>query len=657
MAVSSPQLPARGYTQQGRTAASLWYSIPAAHDFELHVSGQALISTIFTSHLTQLAILLFWAASHLFHIAWLGNLSVHAIRDPHFGAIAMFHIAWLGNCPHCAASYFYVTSASGLYQWYFTVGMTAESQLLHAASFLCATGACLLVAAYFHSRARFTGSLAASSWQALVNHHLGAMLGTASIAWAGHVVHVALPVSRGAQIDGLAVFTQICHPLSQAPFLDFNWAAYAAQPDGIAHVFGSADASAGSAILTFIGGLLPGAELYLTDLAHHHLAVGIVAVLLGSVANGINFSAGLLPESLHYQLAWALAALGTASSYAAQHIDALPPYAYLDKVSHAGLYTHHQYIAGFFLCGAFAHGAIYLVRDDSFNSPGWFAKLVMQHRAFIISHLSYVSLFLGFHTLGLYVHNDVMQAFACPEKMIGIAPVFAQWIQVAHGNTLGFSISSGDVLVHHGIALGLHVTTLILLKAALNGRSSKLFPDKVAFGYGFPCDGPGRGGTCDISAWDGFYLAVFWMLNTIGWKHIALWTDNLGLFQDSSTYLMGWFRDYLWFNSAQLINGYNPFGFNSLSVWAWTFLLGHLIWATGFMFLISWRGYWQELIESIVWAHEQTPIAGLLVWNKAPVALSIVQARFVGLAHFAVGYVFTYGPFVIASTFGWWIRG
>jgi photosystem I P700 chlorophyll a apoprotein A2 len=279
--------------------------------------------------------------------------------------------------------------------------------------------------------------------------------------------------------------------------------------------------------------------------------------------------------------------------------------------------------------------------------------------------------------------------------MIGIAPVFAQWIQVAHGNTLGFSISSGDVLVHHGIALGLHfpglshpvsrsvatvlyglvassavligasgdfrvdlhVTTLILVKAALNGRSSKLFPDKVAFGYGFPCDGPGRGGTCDISAWDGFYQCFLWMLNTIGWttfywhwKHIALWTDNLGLFQDSSTYLMGWFRDYLWFKLTHLINGYNPLGFNSLSVWAWTFLLGHLVWATGFMFLISWWGYWQELIESIVWAHEQTPIAGLLVWNEAPVALSIVQARFVGLVHFAVGYVFLSSPFVIADT-------
>ncbi|KAL7172914.1 hypothetical protein ACSBR2_032392 [Camellia fascicularis] len=51
---------------------------------------------------------------------------------------------------------------------------------------------------------------------------------------------------------------------------------------------------------------------------------------------------------------------------------------------------------------------------------------------------------------------------------------------------------------------------------------------------------------------------------------------------------------------------------NSLSVWAWMFLFGHLVWATGFMFLISWRGYWQELIETLAWAHERTPLANLI---------------------------------------------
>jgi len=108
---------------------------------------------------------------------------------------------------------------------------------------------------------------------------------------------------------------------------------------------------------------------------------------------------------------------------------------------------------------------------------------------------------------------------------------------------------------------------------------------------------------------DAFYLSMFWMLNTIGWvtfywhwKHVTIWQGNAAQFNESSNYIMGWLRDYLWLNSSPLINGYNPYGMNSLSVWAWMFLFGHLIWATGFMFLISWRGYWQELIETLVWA-------------------------------------------------------
>ncbi|KAK8536065.1 hypothetical protein V6N12_012727 [Hibiscus sabdariffa] len=377
----------------------------------------------------------------------------------------------------------------------------------------------------------------------------------------------------------------------------------------------------------------------------------------------------------------------------------LPAYAFIaqDFTTQAALYTHHQYIAGFIMTGAFAHGAIFFIRDyNPKQNEDIVLVRMLDHKEAIISHLSWASLFLGFHTLGLYVHNDVMLAFATPEKQILIEPIFAQWIQSAHGktsygfdvllsstngpafnvgrsiwlpgwlnavnensNSLFLTIGPGDFLVHHAIALGLHTTTLILVKGALDAHGSKLMPDKKDFGYSFPCDGPGRGGTCDISAWDAFYLAVLWMLNTIGWvtfywhwKHITLWQGNVSQFNESSTYLMGWLRDYLWLNSSQLINGYNPFGMNSLSVWAWMFLFGHLVWATRFMFLISWRGYWQELIETLAWAHERTPLANLIRWRDKPVALSIVQARLVGLAHFPVGYIFTYAAFLIASTSG-----
>jgi photosystem I P700 chlorophyll a apoprotein A2 len=54
---------------------------------------------------------------------------------------------------------------------------------------------------------------------------------------------------------------------------------------------------------------------------------------------------------------------------------------------------------------------------------------MLEHKEAIISHLSWVSLFLGFHTLGLYIHNHVMFAFGTLKKKILIELVFFQWIQ------------------------------------------------------------------------------------------------------------------------------------------------------------------------------------------------------------------------------------
>lgn len=45
-------------------------------------------------------------------------------------------------------------------------------------------------------------------------------------------------------------------------------------------------------------------------------------------------------------------------------------------------------------------------------------------------------------------------------------------------------------------------------------------------------------------------------------------------------------------------------------------------------------------------------LANLIRWRDKPVALSIVQARLVGLVHFAVGFILTFAAFLIASTSG-----
>ena len=710
----------------------IWYGIATAHDLEAHdgMTEENLYQKIFASHFGHLAIIFLWTSGNLFHVAWQGNFEkwvlnplktrpiAHSIWDPHFGEKALKAFS-KGN------TYPVNITFAGLYQWWYTIGFRTNQELYRASIGVLLLASVLLVAGWLHLQPKFRPSL---SWfknnESRLNHHLSGLLGFSSLAWTGHLVHVAIPASRGVHIGWDNFLTTPPHPAGLTPFFTGNWTVYAENPDNANHTFSTSD-GAGTAILTFLGGFHPQTQsLWLSDIAHHHLAIAVVFIVAGHMYR-TNFGIGhnmkeildahrppggrlgaghvglfeTITNSLHMQLGLALACLGVATSLTAQHMYALTPYAYLSKdfTTEAALYTHHQYIAGFLMVGAFAHGAIFFVRDydPDLNKDNVLARM-LEHKEAIISHLSWASLFLGFHTLGLYIHNDTVVAFGQPEKQILFEPLFAEYIQAASGkvvyefnvllasstspataagnqvwlpgwleainnpkNDLFLTIGPGDFLVHHAIALGLHVTSLILVKGALDARGSKLMPDKKDFGYSFPCDGPGRGGTCDISAWDAFYLAMFWMLNTIAWttfywhfKHMTIWAGNPALFEQSSNYLMGWFRDYLWLNSAPLINGYNAFGMNRLSVWAWIFLFAHLVWAIGFMFLISWRGYWQELIETLVWAHERTPLANLIRWRDKPVALSIVQARLVGLVHFSVGFIMTYAAFVLASTSG-----
>jgi len=115
------------------------------------------------------------------------------------------------------------------------------------------------------------------------------------------------------------------------------------------------------------------------------------------------------------------------------------------------------------------------------------------------------------------------------DTAIQLQPVFAQWIQKTHfaapqltaphalsatsvtwggdvvdvGGKIAMMpipLGTADFLVHHVHAFTIHVTVLILLKGVLYARSSRLIPDKANLGFRFPCDGPGRGGTCQVSS-------------------------------------------------------------------------------------------------------------------------------------------------------------
>ncbi|KAL5643878.1 hypothetical protein ACJX0J_001511, partial [Zea mays] len=314
----------------------------------------------------------------------------------------------------------------------------------------------------------------------------------------------------------------------------------------------------------------------------------------------------------------------------------MPPYPYLatDYGTHLSLFTHHMWIGGFLIVGAAAHAAIFMVRDyDPTTRYNDLLDRVLRHRDAIISHLNWVCIFLGFHSFGLYIHNDTMSALGRPQDMfsdtaIQLQPIFL----VAIGGKvalLPIPLGTADFLVHHIHAFTIHVTVLILLKGVLFARSSRLIPDKANLGFR---------GTCQVSAWDHVFLGLFWIWKmqsdvwgTISDQGIVTHITG-GNFAQSSITINGWLRDFLWAQASQVIQSYG----SSLSAYGLFFLGAHFVWAFSLMFLFSGRGYWQELIESIVWAH-----------NKLK-ALSIIQGRAVGVTHYLLGGIATTWAFFLA---------
>jgi photosystem I P700 chlorophyll a apoprotein A1 len=456
-------------------------------------------------------------------------------------------------------------------------------------------------------------------------------------------------------------------------------------------------------------------SLWMTDIAHHHVAIAVLFIVAGHMyrtnwgighsikeihegqkgdpllfpaTNGHDGLYDFMTNSWHAQLAVNLAIGGSVSIIVAQHMYAMPPYPYqaIDYPTQIGLFTHHIWIGGFLIVGAGAHAAIAMVRDyDPAKHIDNVLDRVLKARDAIISHLNWVCIWLGAHSFGLYIHNDTMRALGRPQDMfsdsaISIQPIFAQWIQNVHAAAAGSTapnalagvsevfngsvvavggkvaaapmpLGTADFMVHHIHAFTIHVTVLILLKGVLYARSSRLIPDKANLGFRFSCDGPGRGGTCQVSAWDHVFLGLFWMYNSLSvvifhfsWKMQSdIWgTVNAdgsvahitnGNFAQSAITINGWLRDFLWAQAVQVINSYG----SNTAAYGIMFLGAHFVFAFSLMFLFSGRGYWQELIESIVWAHNKLKVAPAI----QPRALSIIQGRAVGVAHYLLGGIAT----------------
>ena len=281
------------HQSNGRCATNKYFQIIGSiHDIESYFgidNTSSLNVQIFFSHWGHLAIIFLWVSRNLFHIGWNGNYELwvknpiatipiaHGIWDPHFG-LSISDAYSSGKSVNTI-----VLSYSGIYNWLYTLGFNSVFQLYNFV-IICELLAvisiplgkvhliyledtlqwCYIVGFTLNLELEIIKKLSPKSMPIFIwpfklfvayfdlgnlrlNFHTGIIIGFLSIAWCGHLVHVAIPISSTTT--------------NLYPFYTGNWVLYS------------------NDILTFFGGLKSNTiSLSITDIAHHHLGVGILFV-------------------------------------------------------------------------------------------------------------------------------------------------------------------------------------------------------------------------------------------------------------------------------------------------------------------------------------------------------------------------------------------
>ena len=657
---------------------------------------------VFSSNLAHLSVVLLWLSGMAFHGAYFSNFSGWISDRDHVlpTAQVVWDVVGQGALNADVGGYkLGIQITSGLFYVWAAWGITNLTQLKLISAVGMSLALVSLYAAFFHmhiSSQQGSGGLY-KKFKCILPHHLIILSGLGSLSWAGHQFHVSQPINT---LLNSGVEPRLMEINIYSPY----------------YVQGSASSPVGFSLSSSLqrvlsGDILTSGSLDTSLLVGHHLAVGVVSIIAGIwvfvAVSGTNSGRNSKPlealgpripsvnSSWNLQLSINLGITSALSIYIAHLTSFIPAYPSMssDYATTFSLFCHHFWISLFLVLGAAAHASIYVITDSiscnssarSKSSSYNIVYKLLSQRDILMGHLIWVDIGLGFHAFGIFIHNDTLQALGRVEDTFGdtsipLKPIFATLgASIASGTTASFDLGSRlqrmsemsgttEFMVAHIHAFTIHTTALIAIKGVLYSRGSRLVADKSSMGFRYPCDGPGRGGTCQISSWDHLYLTAFWAYNAIAvmvfnyfWKMQSdVWirdpskikeavaageTPTLtfitaGDFSANGSSINGWLRNFLWSESAQVLQGYgSPSGAYSL-----IFLLSHFVWAFSLMFLFSGRGYWQEFIESIVWAHIKLKI----VPHIQPRALSISQGRLVGLTHFLFGGIGCTWSFTLA---------
>lgn len=235
----------------------------------------------------------------MFHVAWQGNFEswiqdplhvrpiAHTIWDPHFGQPAVEAFTRGGAIGPVNISYFLF--------WALVELEYAPMRIL--GSFFCISFCYIqlyniyLIAGWLHLQPKWKPNV---SWfknaESRLNHHLSGLFGVSSLAWTGHLVHVAIPANymKGRVCYMEEFFRRIAISPRLGPTSYRSVESLCTQILVVIYL----PKGAGTAILTLLGGFHPQTQsLWLTDKKHHHLAIAFLFIVAGHMYR-TNFGIG-----------------------------------------------------------------------------------------------------------------------------------------------------------------------------------------------------------------------------------------------------------------------------------------------------------------------------------------------------------------------------
>ena len=265
------------------TTTWIWNLHATAHDFDTHTSDlQDISRKVFSAHFGQLGIILIWLSGIYFHGARFSNYESWLIDPIHIKPSAQVVWPVVGQeilNGDVGGGFQGVQITSGLFHLWRASGITSELQLYSTSIGGLILAGAMFFAGWFHYHKASPRLEWFQNVESIINHHLAGLLGLGSLAWAGHQIHIAIPVNSLLDVGVDPKEIPLPHEwlLNRSLMIQL----YPSFVKGIVPFF-TLDWGVYSDFLTFRGGLNPTTgSLWLTDEAHHHLAIAVLFLVAG----------------------------------------------------------------------------------------------------------------------------------------------------------------------------------------------------------------------------------------------------------------------------------------------------------------------------------------------------------------------------------------